>query len=242
VDDVIVAGARAFDQIRRCSWDGEGDPNMQRQIEGSLEWLNRMDNVDWVPPAIKIMQTSSDAAKVMQLLAALERLAAFMLVHRANVNERIHRYAAVLDAIEKGAALDATSPLQLTADEQRQFVTALDGDVYLEPKIRVYVLLRLDQALGDASAKYDVDTRLAPDLGELAPGLPHDYPRAPKKGPRLRRARTPTGLTTEPPTLPFGPPILAAHRRFDSRRTLVTLAWRLRLSARSLDEPAHERI
>lgn len=158
VDEVIVAGAWAFDQIHRCSWDGEGDTATQRQIEETLEWLNRMDNVDWVPPAIRIMQTTTKAVEVLQLLAGLERLAAFLLVRRANVNERIRRYAGVLDAIEKGTALDATSPLQLTSDEQKQFVGALDGEVYLEPKIRVYILLRLDQALGDASAKYDVET------------------------------------------------------------------------------------
>jgi len=74
------------------------------------------------------------------------------------VNDRIHRYAGVLEAIEKRTALDPSSPLQLSLEEQKQFVTALDGEVYAEPKIRVYVLLRLDQALGDASAKYDVDT------------------------------------------------------------------------------------
>ena len=37
-------------------------------------------------------------------------------------------------------------------------VTALDGELYLEPKVRVYVLLRLDRALGDKGATYDVDT------------------------------------------------------------------------------------
>jgi hypothetical protein len=156
VDDVIVAGAWAFDQIRRCSWEGEADA--QARIEGLLEWLNRLDNVDWVPSAIRIIQSTADASTVLQQLSALERAAAFLLVRRANVNDRIHRYAGVLEAIEKGTALDPSSPLQLSLEEQKQFVTALDGEVYAEPKIRVYVLLRLDQALGDASAKYDVDT------------------------------------------------------------------------------------
>jgi hypothetical protein len=174
VDDVIVAGAWAYDQIRRCSWDGEADASSQRRIEAMLAWLNRMDNIDWVPPAIRVMQNTADAAKVLQLLVALERLAAFLLVRRANVNERIHRYSAVLDAIDKGVAGDVSSPLQLSADEQRQFLAALDGDVYLEPKIRVYVLLRLDQALGDASAKYDVDTLT----------VEHVLPQAPRQGSR----------------------------------------------------------
>ena len=153
-----VAGAWAFDQIRRCSWDGDSDVETQTRIEALLECLSRFDNVDWVPPAILIMQSTSDAAKVLKLLESLERLAAFLLVQRANVNERIRRYASVLDGIEKGTAVDANGPLLLTPDEQKQFVAALDGQIYLEPKVRVYVLLRLDRALGDGSAKYDVNT------------------------------------------------------------------------------------
>ncbi len=158
VDDVIVAGAWAFDQIRRSSWDGQSDAATQARIESLLECLNRLDNVDWVPPAIRIMQSHSDATKVLKHLESLERLAAFLLVQRANVNDRIRRYASVLDGIEKGTAVDANGPLLLTADEQKQFVAALGGEVYLEPKVRVYVLLRLDRALGDGSAKYDVNT------------------------------------------------------------------------------------
>lgn len=158
VDDVIVAGAWAFDQIRRCSWEGDVDPKAQARIEGLLQCLNRFDNVDWVPTAIKIIQSTPDGEQVLLHLAALERLAAFLLVRRANVNERIHRYALVLESIDKGTALEAAAPLQLTTDEQRVFAAALDGEIYLEPKIRLYVLLRLDQALGDASATYNVDT------------------------------------------------------------------------------------
>lgn len=158
IDDVIVAGAWAFDQVRRCSWEGDAEEKVQARIETSLEWLNRLDNVDWVPPAIRVMQSTADANSVLTHIAALERLAAFLLVTRANVNERVHRYAGVLESIDKGTSLAPTAPLQLTNDEQTRFVATLNGEVYLEPKIRVYVLLRLDQSLGDGSAKYDSTT------------------------------------------------------------------------------------
>lgn len=158
VDDVIVAGAWAYDQIRRCSWDGQADDATQGKIEELLEWLKRLDNEDWVPAAIRIMQSSADAKTVLAHIEALERLAAFLLIKRVNVNDRIRRYASVLAAIEDGTAVAAGGPLQLTSDEQKQLAAALDGDVYLEPKVRVYVLLRLDRALGDKGAKYDVDT------------------------------------------------------------------------------------
>lgn len=158
VDDVIVAGAWAYDQIRRCSWDGDTDAGTQAKIEELLEWLKRLDNEDWVPAAIRIMQSNADATKVLKHIEALERLAAFLLIKRSNVNERIHRYATVLAAIEDGTAIEAGGPLLLTTDEETALLAALDGEVYLEPKVRVYVLLRLDRALGDKSARYDTDT------------------------------------------------------------------------------------
>lgn len=158
VDDVIVAGAVAYDQIRRCSWDGDTDETTQSKIEELLEWLNRLDNQDWIPAAIRIMQRNSDATKVLGLLSALERLAAFLLISRSNVNDRIRRYANVLETIENGTASSPGGPLQITPAECAEFVTALNGELYLEPKVRVYVLLRLDRALGDGSAKYDTGT------------------------------------------------------------------------------------
>jgi len=158
VDDVIVAGARAFDQIRRREWEGDADEKMQKKIEEVLDWLNRLDNVDWVPVAIRILQASADVATVLAALASVERLAAFLLATRTTVNDRIRRYAAVLDGLEKSAAVSGNAGLELSAAEKAAFVSALDGELYLEPKVRVYVLLRLDRALGDASAKYDVES------------------------------------------------------------------------------------
>ncbi|MBL9027446.1 MAG: DUF262 domain-containing protein [Myxococcales bacterium] len=158
VDDVIVAGARAFDQIRRREWAGDADERTQKNIEELLDWLNRLDNVDWVPVAIRILQASADAANVLGALTSLERLAAFLLATRTTVNDRLRRYAAVLDGLDKSPSADGNAGLELSAAEKTAFVAALDGELYLEPKVRVYVLLRLDRALGDASAKYDVET------------------------------------------------------------------------------------
>lgn len=158
VDDVIVAGAWAFDQVRRCAWDGEADDKTQKRIEEILEWLNRVDNVDWVPVAIRIMQVATEPSAVLAALTALERLAAFLFATRAMVNERIRRYGQVLDGLDRTATVDGNPGLQLSADEQGEFISAIGGELYLERKVRVYVLLRLDRALGDASAKYDLDT------------------------------------------------------------------------------------
>ncbi len=81
------------------------------------------------------------------------------MILRSNINERISRYARVLTAIEQGKDLYAAdSPLQLTDTEKQESATVLDGDLYLEPKIRLYVLLRLDSELSKGQATYNYPT------------------------------------------------------------------------------------
>jgi hypothetical protein len=75
---------------------------------------------------------------------------------RADINQRIERYAALLSAIGNEVDLySPDSPLQLTPSEQQAIVTVLDGDLYLIARIRQYVLLRLDTALSAGEATYD---------------------------------------------------------------------------------------
>jgi hypothetical protein len=62
----------------------------------------------------------------------------------------------LLKAIEAGEDLYTdTSPLQLTAEERRLVIEALDGDIYRQVKVRLPVLLRLDAALSSGEAVYN---------------------------------------------------------------------------------------
>ena len=78
------------------------------------------------------------------------------MVLRADINDRVTRYAKLLSAIEENLDLYALqSPLQFTVDEVDRIVKTLDGDLYLVKRIRQYVLLRLDSALAQGEASYD---------------------------------------------------------------------------------------
>ena len=155
IDDVLIPFADAYATLRTASYEStEGAEGVNRL----LRWLDRIDNVDWVPPAIAFLAKHKARPKeLLRFLTDLERLAAFMMVRRYGINERIERYARVLDASDKGGDLSAdASPLQLTADERKAFLADLDGDVYrFTAERRLYVLLRLDAALSDGSASYD---------------------------------------------------------------------------------------
>lgn len=155
IDDVLIPFADAYTVLRTAAYESvEGAEAVNRM----LMWLNRLENVDWVPPAVAYLARHKAKPKLLlRFLTDLERLAAYLAVLRVGVTDRIERYGKVLDAFDKGEDLFAEgSPLQLSDAERQEFLAALDGDVYRQvPRGRLYVLLRLDSALSDGSATYD---------------------------------------------------------------------------------------
>lgn len=118
--------------------------------------LLRIDNKDWVAPCLLrlLLRTSDDKAQVAEFFGQLERLAYFLFVTRVGINERISRYAGVMNQIDpRGASREDT--LALSETEQLDFITALDGPLYLKPRVCKPVLQRLDEALSTGGAVYD---------------------------------------------------------------------------------------
>ncbi|MBC7818071.1 MAG: DUF262 domain-containing protein [Planctomycetaceae bacterium] len=155
INDVLIPFADAFSTIQKANHESASGAE---QVNEKLKWLNRIDNTDWIPPAILYMaRNKSDSRVLYRFFADLERLAAFLMICRYGINERIERYGKLLDAIEKRLDLYAADgPLQLSGSESRLFIAELNGEVYRQvPKRRLYALLRLDSILSDASATYD---------------------------------------------------------------------------------------
>lgn len=126
-----------------------------------LRSLNRLDNKDWVPPLLLCLRKYADNKDidVPGFIARLERLAYFLFVARADVNERMARYADVLDQIDpREGRVPRTGGLDLNERDARRFFDELDGDIYLKSRVVKPLLLRLDQALSDGSAVYDYAT------------------------------------------------------------------------------------
>lgn len=155
IDDVLIPFADALAVIQTASYESTSGAE---QVNDMLKWLGRIDNADWLPPAIKFFASNKDdPTSLHRFFTELERLASCLMLCRQGINERIERYGKLLESIERGDDLyDATSPLQLTEEESRLFAKELDGELYRQvPKRRLYVLLRLDSALSDGSATYD---------------------------------------------------------------------------------------
>ncbi len=129
-----------------------------QEINSLLKWLNRIDNSDWLPPAIRFLSQKKDNAEyVLWFFLKLERLAAYLHVCAKNINQRIERYAKLLSDMEREHSSEM--PLQaveLTDEERAEMRRALDGRIYeLTARRRNYLILRLDSFLSDAAATYE---------------------------------------------------------------------------------------
>lgn len=127
-------------------------------INTLLKWLNRIDNSDWMSCAIKFLADQhADSDYVLWFFQKLERLAAYMHVSAKNVNQRIARYAVVLE--ELLGAHSFASPIQsieLTEAEKDEMKDVLNSNIYhLTARRRNYLILRLDSFMSDGAATYN---------------------------------------------------------------------------------------
>lgn len=128
------------------------------EVNTLLRWLNRIDNSDWLPSAMRFLaEHESEAEYVHWFIRRLDRLAAYMHVCGYDVNARIERYAKVLNALEKLHSLtQPVAAVELSDYEKTNFLQQLEGEVYLmTARRRNYLILRLDSFLSDGAATYD---------------------------------------------------------------------------------------
>lgn len=157
IDELLMPYARSFDIIRNASYESQGVPD---EVNRYLRHLDRIDNQDWVPPAMYFhRKNANDPEALKRFLRDLERLAAAFMIRRTYRTTRINRYGEVLEAIENDRDLyEEDSSLQLTQQEKEEVSSRLNGQIYGETKYPKYVLLRLDGILSDGEASYEHNT------------------------------------------------------------------------------------
>lgn len=159
IDHVLKPYAEVWEFIRSADFEAT---EYAEAINDNLGWLNRVDFKDWVAPALVYFKRFRQQPKrLAEFFRSLERLTYFLLVTKAGINERIETYAALTSEIEKvGVNDDASSmpTLSLTSSQKREFLTALDGDIYRKlPKARMALALRLEALVSDGSKKQTFD-------------------------------------------------------------------------------------
>ena len=154
IDDVLVPYSEVYEDISKAQCESTEVPG---RVNDLLAYLKRIDNFDWIPPAMAYFHRNrGNGNNILAFTSLLERLAYGMFIRRVNINGRINRYAQVLRRIEDGGDIFAQDgPLQLTADEKTDILQRLSGGIYNQPRVPMPILLRLDSLLAGEGAKYD---------------------------------------------------------------------------------------
>ena len=159
IDKVIKPYAEVWDFVRDANFEAT---EHAEKINEHLSWLNRLDFKDWVPPALVYFKRfRQQPLRLADFFQSLERLTYFLLVTKVGVNERIETFAALTKEIEPEAfkgELVALTTLTLTAAQKREFLLALDGDIYRKlPRARLALVLRIEALVSDGSKKQVFD-------------------------------------------------------------------------------------
>ena len=154
IDRMLTPMANAYRIVSRAAYM---DSAKADAVNSYLEHLGRIDNFDWVPPAIDFFRRHAhDHDSLLEFARDLERLAFGMFILRWNINDRIGRYSEVLQEIQTGAALSSPeSRLQLSQEERKGVLEALDGPIYLQTRVCMPLLLRLDSLLAEEGVTYE---------------------------------------------------------------------------------------
>ena len=150
IDNVLVPYSEAYGRTVGL------DDRVPSGVKPYLKHLLRLDNVDWIPPVMELLiEPPSDSEHFTEFVAGLEALAYGLFVLRANVNERIARFAAVITAVQSQDHEQVRASLALGEDEKTGIIDTVNGPIYEMTRVRMPLLLRLDGLLADAEATYE---------------------------------------------------------------------------------------
>ena len=156
VDEILEPYTDAYAIVKKSDYQAADHSG---EINYMLQWLNRIDNSDWVPVAMRFFaEHQQDSEYCLWFVKKLERLAAYMHITSKDVNARIDRYHWILEEMSQGKSSmeDPLKTIELTNAEKNSFKNALNGEIYrMTSRRRNYVVLRLDSFVSDGAAKYD---------------------------------------------------------------------------------------
>jgi len=81
IDEVLCPKAQAYADIRQCCYESR---QQAEAINGYFKHLNKIDNVDWLPPAIQYLSLHRhQPEQLLKFFKALDRLASGLMIRRA---------------------------------------------------------------------------------------------------------------------------------------------------------------
>lgn len=153
IDDILTPYSKAYNILKQRKYAAISNAGAVNDL---LLWLNKIDNSDWMPSAIRFFaEHENEPDYILWFTQKLERLASYMHITAKDINKRIERYKLILAEMEQHPDSTIDDPIvsvELTNSEKSEFVSVLNGDIYkLTGKRRNYVILRLNAFVGDGS-------------------------------------------------------------------------------------------
>jgi uncharacterized protein with ParB-like and HNH nuclease domain len=157
IDEILEPYSDAYTVLKNKSYSATKN---SAEVNSYLMWLNKIDNSDWMPSAIRFhAEQKNNSDYMLWFVIKLERLASYLHITAKDINTRIERYGRILNEMDVNLGHSLANPLQsveLTDDEKKEFVTALNGEIYrMTSRRRNYVILRLDSFVSAGGATYD---------------------------------------------------------------------------------------
>lgn len=174
IKEILEPHCDALSMIQKREYKTESE-DAAEAVNNYLDWLDMINNSDWIPPAIQFLAENKDAPDyVLYFFKKLERLSAYLYIYSKSDNKRIERYAELIRELEENAGeKNPLQALELTVEEKNEMITTLSGDIYnLTAQKRNYILLRLDNFMSDGGAIYRTKTLTTE----------HVLPQSPKDG------------------------------------------------------------
>lgn len=162
IDKYLEPYAEAYSILNKKNYEST---KHAEEVNRYLFWLNKVENSDWMPSAIKFMaEHKNDSEYVLWFVKKLERLSSYLYITAKDVNFRIERYKSILEEMEINpdhCIDDLLVSIELTNKEKQEFVNALNGDIYLlTGKRRNFVILRLNAFVSDGANKFDYEPNI----------------------------------------------------------------------------------
>lgn len=162
IDDILEPYSEAYTILVNRKYVATKNAESINQY---LFWLNKIDNSDWMPSAIKFMaEHKNEPDYVLWFIRKLERLASYLHITAKDINHRIERYKTILEEMEMNPDHNINDPLlsvELSNKEKKEFANVLDGEIYKLTAIRRnFVILRLNSFVSDGAAKFDFEPNI----------------------------------------------------------------------------------
>lgn len=155
IEDILEPYSEALSIVKNAKYTASANA---QDVNTYLKWLNRIDNSDWIPPAILFFsQHGNDPEYALWFVSRLERLAAYLHVCAKNINKRIERYSKLITELQTPHSYESpVQAVELSDSEKAEMKTVLEGEIYqLTARRRNYIILRLDSFMSDGAATYD---------------------------------------------------------------------------------------